>query len=65
MNVAELWKQAIEEEIDSLNCNYAWDNVLKPSYCSVVGSGWVFKIEPKRNGSIKQYKTRLIVKEFF
>ena len=61
---AELWQQAAEEEINSLNANGTWDIVPLPKDRKAIGSRWVFKIKRNADGSIERYKARVVAKGF-
>ncbi|KAI0992526.1 hypothetical protein K3495_g15659, partial [Podosphaera aphanis] len=61
---AELWKQAIEEEMDALHRSKTWEVVSRPKDHNVVGSKWVFKVKYKADGSVERYKARLVAKGF-
>ncbi|KAI0993459.1 hypothetical protein K3495_g14725 [Podosphaera aphanis] len=63
-NDSELWKFAIEEEMDALKRNKTWKVVPIPTDQNIVGSRWVFKIKHKADGSIERYKARLVAKGF-
>ena len=51
-------------ELDALTKNHTWDLVTLPPRQSVVGCKWIYKIKTCSDGSIKRYKTRLVVKGF-
>ena len=61
---SEVWKKAMEEEMDSLTKNNTWDLVELPEGRSVVGCKWVFKLKRKVDGSIERYKVRLVAKGY-
>jgi hypothetical protein len=61
---AELWQQAAEEEINSLNANGTWDIVPLPKDRKAIGSRWVFKVKRNADGSIERYKARVVAKGF-
>lgn len=61
---AELWKEAIDEEMDALRRNNTWDIVTRPKDRAVVGSRWVFKVKHRADGSVDRYKARLVAKGF-
>ena len=54
----------MKEELDALTKNHTWDLVTLPPKQSVVGCKWIYKIKTCSDGSIKRYKTRLVVKGF-
>jgi hypothetical protein len=40
---ADLWKEAVQNEMDSIMCNGTWEVVDRPYGCKPVGCKWVFK----------------------
>lgn len=53
------------EEMQSLDRNYTWDLVDKPTDQKVVKSKWVYKIKAGTNVEDKlRYKARLVAKGF-
>ena len=40
---SDLWKKAMDEEIDSLDKNEAWKLVQLPAGRKAIGSKWIFK----------------------
>ena len=61
---SEKWREAIQEEMDSLNKNGTWDIVEPPPGKNVIGSKWVFKEKRDANGEISRYKARLVAQGF-
>ncbi|KAI1001523.1 hypothetical protein K3495_g6676 [Podosphaera aphanis] len=61
---SELWKTAIEEEMNALCRNKTWEVVSRPKDRNIVGSKWVFRIKHKADGSIDRYKARLVAQGF-
>ncbi|KAI0993801.1 hypothetical protein K3495_g14383 [Podosphaera aphanis] len=61
---SDLWRIAIDEEMNALHRNETWDVVPKPKDRNVVGSKWGFKIKHKADGSVDRYKARLVAKGF-
>lgn len=57
------WREAIEDELKSLNENGTWEIVKKPARCNVIGSKWVFKIK-NPTGEEPKFKARLVAKGF-
>lgn len=58
------WRRAICEEFNALLKNGMWDLVEHKDGMNVVGSKWVFKIKQKLDGTIEQYKVKLVAKGF-
>lgn len=61
---AENWKEAINDELNSLEKNQTWELVPLPKDSNVIGSKWVFKIKHLPNGKIDRFKARLCAKGF-
>ena len=59
-----LWKAAMQSEIDSLSKNEVWDLVPLPEGRKVVGSKWVFKIKVGADGTVERHKARLVAQGF-
>jgi hypothetical protein len=55
-----LWQQAMIKEPQALEKTHTWDLVDLPRDKSVIGCKWVYKIKTKSNGTIEQYKARLV-----
>jgi len=61
---ADLWQEAINDEMDSLQSNETWNLVdLPPSY-KPIGCKWVLKKKLKLDGTVDKYKVRLVAKGF-
>ncbi|KAI5116503.1 hypothetical protein M0805_000605 [Coniferiporia weirii] len=56
------WIQAASEEIQALIQNGTWMVEQLPEGRKAVGCRWVFKLKWKADGSIDQYKARLVAK---
>ena len=50
----EIWKKAMEEEVDSLAKKNIWDLVELREGRSIFGCKWVFKLKRKVDGSIER-----------
>jgi hypothetical protein len=59
---ADLWKEAVQSEMDSIMSNRTWEVVDRPYRCKPVGCKWVFKKKLRPDGTIEKYKTRLVAK---
>ncbi|CAH9124278.1 unnamed protein product [Cuscuta epithymum] len=57
------WKNAMEDELDSLEKNQTWSLVKLPPGKKALENKWVFRIKDEADGS-KRYKARLVVKGF-
>lgn len=59
------WKQAMQEEMDSLIKNQTWELVDKPKNQKLLGCKWIFKLKQNTSDSNSpRYKTRLVAKGF-
>ena len=61
---SDLWKKAMDEEMDSLDKNEAWKLVQLPAGRKAVGSKWLFKKKLNAKGKVDKYKTRLVEKGY-
>ena len=59
-----MWKEAIKSKIDSILHNHTWEQVDIPPGSKPLSTKWVFKRKHKVNGSIDQYKPRLVIKGY-
>jgi len=60
----EQWLDASKEEIQNHMRNNTWDLVKAPEGAIVVGSGWVFRVKRKSDGSVERYKARFVAKGY-
>ncbi|KAJ9566098.1 hypothetical protein OSB04_002064 [Centaurea solstitialis] len=58
------WKEAIQDEIDSIMHNNTWKLSDLPPGCKPLNSKWIFKRKMKVDGSIDKYKARLVIQGF-
>lgn len=61
---AELWRQAAEDEYNSLLANNTWTTETPPPGVKPIPVRWVFKIKRDSAGNIERYKARLVAKGF-
>lgn len=61
---SQMWKSAINAEMDALMRNKTWEVVPRPDNRKIVDSRWVFKIKRLANGEIDKYKARVVAKGF-
>ena len=54
-------RQAMEEELDSIEKNEIWEMVTPAPGCKRIGLKWVYKIKRKSHDDIVRYKARLVV----
>ena len=53
---APFWKEAINNEIESIMQNHTWELVDLPQRHKPLGSKWILKRTMKVDGSINKYK---------
>nr|GEZ37299.1 zinc finger, CCHC-type [Tanacetum cinerariifolium] len=58
------WKEAINDEIDSIMGNNTWVLTDLPSGCKPLGCKWIFQIKLKVDGPIEKFKVRLLIQGF-
>ena len=58
------WKEAIIDELKSIEKNGTWKLVELPKEKKAIGVKWVFKTKVKPNGEVAKYKARLVAKGF-
>lgn len=58
------WKEAMDDEFNSLMENQTWTLVDLPKNRRVIDNKWVYKIKEKPSGEIERYKARLVVRGF-
>ncbi|GJY06174.1 putative zinc finger, CCHC-type containing protein [Tanacetum coccineum] len=58
------WREAMEDELNSMSKNNVWDLVELPKGVKPVGCKWVYKTKLDPNGNVKRYKARLVVKVY-
>ncbi|KAJ9556935.1 hypothetical protein OSB04_011549 [Centaurea solstitialis] len=61
---AAFWKEAIQDEIDSIMQNHTWNLSDLPPGGKPLNSKWIFKRKMKVDGSIDKYKARLVTQGF-
>ena len=61
---ADLWKEAVQSEMDSIMSNGTWEFVKHPYGCKPIGCKWVFKKKLRPDGTIERYKARLMAKGY-
>lgn len=61
---SKLWRQAMQDEIDSFNKHEAWELVDRPADKNIVKNRWLFKIKRDANGKVACYRARLVAKGF-
>ena len=60
---SDLWKEAIDSEMNSILQNHTWELVDLPPGSKPLGHKWIFKRKMKPDGSVDKYKARLVSKQ--
>ena len=63
-NEREMWSEAMEREMKSIQSNNVWELVELPQGKKPIGCKWVYKIKTGADGEVKRYKARLVAKGF-
>ena len=61
---APYWKEAINDEVESILQNHTWELVDLPPGSKPLGYKWIFKKKMKADGSINKYKVRRVIKGY-
>ncbi|RVW22265.1 Retrovirus-related Pol polyprotein from transposon TNT 1-94 [Vitis vinifera] len=61
---AAFWKEAINDEMDSIMSNQTWELVDLPPGSKPIGCKWVFRRKYHTDGIIQTFKARLVAKGF-
>ena len=61
---ATFWKEAINNEIESIMNNNTWILTDLPLGTKVLGCKWIFKKKLKTDGTIERFKARLVVQGY-
>ena len=60
----KLWKEAMVDEMASLDKNEAWDLLELSAGRKPIGIKWVFKKNMNEKGKVEKYKVRLVAKGY-
>ncbi|GKA84968.1 putative RNA-directed DNA polymerase [Tanacetum coccineum] len=58
------WREAIEDDLNSISKNNVWELAELPKDAKPVGCKWVYKTKLDPNGNVKRYKARLVTKGY-
>jgi hypothetical protein len=58
------WREAVNDEMDSILFNNTWVLVDLPSDSNTIGCKWVFRRKYRTDGTIQTFKARLVAKGF-
>ena len=62
--VSAFWKEAINDEMDSILSNNTWVLVDLPQGSKPIGCKWVFRRKCNNDGSVQTFKARLVAKGY-
>ncbi|KAM3287125.1 hypothetical protein P3S67_020555 [Capsicum chacoense] len=54
----------MNEGLAALEENDTWDMVDRPTNATIIGSRWVYSVKMKADGSLDQYKARLVAQGY-
>ena len=60
----KVWRDACKDEIASIEKNKTWTMIDLPKGAKAIGLKWIFKIKRNSDGSINEYKSRLVAKGY-
>lgn len=60
----EEWREAIVEEITSLEANKTWIEEISPKDTNLISTKWVFTVKTEPDGSLERFKARLVARGF-
>jgi hypothetical protein len=63
-NEHDEWRNAVEEEYESIMKNNTWELTELPKHKKSIGCKWIYKPKFKSDGSIDKYKARLVEKRY-
>ena len=63
-NAHDEWRNAMEEEYESIMQNNTWELTELPEHKKPIGCKWIYKPKFKSDGSIDKYKARLVAKGY-
>ena len=58
------WKEAFNNEIESILSNQIWELIVLPPWNKPLGSKWISKRKMKDDGTIAKYKATFVFKGF-
>ena len=61
---AAFWKDAINDEMDSIMSNHTWELVDLPFASKPISCRWIFCRKYHTNGTLQTFKARLVTKRF-
>lgn len=61
---ADLWKQAIDEEMQAFKDNFIWQIMDLPSDTKILDRKWVYRIKQRVDSKLSRYKARWVAKNY-
>lgn len=61
---ASKWKEAMNDEIESLQQNNVWELILPPKGQEIVDNRWTYKAKRDANGIVQRCRARLVARGF-
>ncbi|GJX88605.1 putative RNA-directed DNA polymerase [Tanacetum coccineum] len=58
------WREAMEDELNSMSKNNVWELAELPKGAKPVGCKWVYITKPDPNENVERYKARLVAKGY-
>lgn len=56
------WRQAMHNEIESIEINETWELTQLPLVHKVIGLKWIYKLKRDAEGNVVKHKARLVAK---
>lgn len=56
----KVWREAMKQEIESIESNNIWELIDLPTGCKKIGVKWIYKTKMNEKGEIEKYKARLV-----
>lgn len=63
-DVWQQWKNAVEDEMQSIQRNKTWCVTILPNGRQPISCKWVLQIKRDEDGNIQRYKARLVARGF-
>ena len=60
----DVWKEAMEREINSTEKNETWELTTLPKGHKAIDLKWIFKVKKDQNGEVTKHKARLVAKGY-
>jgi hypothetical protein len=58
------WRDAMEAEMQSIQCNKTWEPAVLPAGHRAIGLKWIFKVKKDPEGNVIKHKARLVAKGY-